>query len=261
MGLFADSQIDGLCEKVCSLLVQAGMKVVCDEMTRLLVAKGCTIAPDGRARIPKELIDEFVDLQKARLAKQRQQARAASTAARKPSQSQALMSCAFSPGPTRYYDYDRKETVPVDTEIFTQMMKFADATPEIARIHPWFRQDIPQEVGGVQNVILGLKLTKRVTGIDAINPKEVKYLVEIGEIVTGRPGDTTYLAGSQCMTPPLILGHRAAQEMLERARCGVKKYYVATMTMVGATAPVDIASAAVLATAEVLGGLIAAYVV
>jgi len=260
MRIFSDNQIDAICEKVCSLLWEVGMKVESDEIVRLLLARGCKLAPDGRVRIPQGLIDEFVRIQEERLARQKE-ASAGLSSRPKSSQSPALMGCAFSPGPTRYYDYDRKETIAVNTEIFKQMMMFADATPEIARIHPWFRQDVPQEIGGIENLILGLKLTKKVSGIDAINPKEVKYLVEISEIVTGRTGDSSYLAGSQCITPPLILGHRSAQEMLERAKWGVKYYYVATMVMVGVSVPVDLLSATVVAAGEVLAGLICAFAV
>jgi trimethylamine--corrinoid protein Co-methyltransferase len=79
--------------------------------------------------------------------------------------------------------------------------------------------------------------------------------------VTGRPGDSSYVGGSQCMTPPLNLGHRAAQEMLERRQHNVPRFYVATMAMVGASAPVDLLSATALAAAEVLAGLCAAYVI
>jgi len=44
------------------------------------------------------------------------------------------------------------------------------------------------------------------------------------------------------MTPPLILGDRAAEEMLERRDCGIPRYFVATMTMVGISAPIRVKS-------------------
>ncbi|MEI6502117.1 MAG: trimethylamine methyltransferase family protein, partial [Armatimonadota bacterium] len=71
----------------------------------------------------------------------------------------------------------------------------------------------------------------------------------------------SYVGGSQCMTPPMGLGYRAAQEMLERRKHGVRRYYVATMAMVGVSAPLDLLSAAALSAAEVLGGLVTAFVI
>ncbi|MBM4044918.1 MAG: hypothetical protein FJ279_07380, partial [Planctomycetes bacterium] len=220
--------------------------------------KGCREGPDGRLRIPRDLIAEFVSIQEKDRARAKQTGPRAEE--RRPISPRPVMGCAFGPGPTRYFDYDSGQTVPVNKEISTQMLKFANATPEIARVHPWFRQDA-SPAAGVENLVCGLKITRKLSGIDAINPKEVKYLIEVGEVVTGRARDCSYLAGSQCMTPPLILGWRAAQEMLERKKHGANHYYVATMTMIGATAPVDLASATALAAAEVLAGLVAAFVV
>jgi len=109
--------------------------------------------------------------------------------------------------------------------------------------------------------VQALKLTRKSAGIDALNPLEVKYLAEISEIVTGRAGDCSYVGGSQCMTPPMTLGHRAAQELLERKQHGVGRCYVATMAMVGGSTPVDLLGATALAAAEVLAGLAVAFVI
>ncbi len=52
------------------------------------------------------------------------------------------------------------------------------------------------------------------------------------------------------MTPPLILGDRAAEEMLERRDCGVPRYFVATRTMVGISSPITLPGAVVAGAAE-----------
>lgn len=242
------------------LATDVGLRVEHDEVQRLLLAAGCTLAPDGRVRFPGPLVAEFVALQESRRDVEAAAAPHVSPVASPEAQLRPpdLMGCAFSPGPTRYFDQESGRTVPVSTPLASDMMRLADATPEIARVAPWFRQDIPHGASAVDNLVLALKLTRKTGGIDALNPAEVKYLVEVSEIVTGRPGDSSHVSGSQCMTPPMVLGWRSAQEMLERRKHNVPRFYVASMTMVGASAPVDLLSATALAAAEILGGLCAA---
>ncbi|HUT23564.1 MAG TPA: trimethylamine methyltransferase family protein, partial [Sumerlaeia bacterium] len=136
-----------------------------------------------------------------------------------------------------------------------------EATPEIGTAHCWWLPGVEAEVECVANLVRALKLTRKVTGLDAIHPKQVRYLVEIGEILTGEPRSTRYLSGSQCMTPPLILGNRAAEEMLERRNCGVPVYFVATMTMLGVSSPITRWGSVVAGAAEILGGMVAAHAV
>jgi len=227
MKLLSADDIAVLRKQTLSLVTEVGLKVDHEAVQQLLLAAGCTLAPDGRARFPACLIADFVALQEARRAEEQASARPQASQAPAPatrSRPPGLMGCAFGPGPTRYYDYDSGQTLPVSTALAADMMRLADATPEIARVAPWFRQDIPHGASAVDNLVFALRLTRKSVGIDALNPAELKYLAEISEIVTGRPGDSSYVSGSQCMTPPLTLGHRAAQEMLERQRHNVPRF-------------------------------------
>jgi len=166
---------------------------------------------------------------------------------------------AFDCGPTHYYDYQASEAVAVNTEIFVEMMKFAEATPEIGYVSTWYRQDVAQPTERIASLILGLQYTKKVDGIESIDPAVIKYLVAIGEIMTGEANADCYLAGSECLLSPLILDHRAAADMLERARLGIRKYHMASMPAVGMSTPVTLAGAILMSAAEILGGLVVAY--
>jgi trimethylamine--corrinoid protein Co-methyltransferase len=97
--------------------------------------------------------------------------------------------------------------------------------------------------------------------MDALIPAQIKYLAEISEIVTGEAGSRFFVTGSQCMTSPLILGHRSAEEMLVRARYHIDNYFVATMAMLGFSTPVTLAGGIALGAAEVLAGSVAAHVI
>ena len=256
------------------LLGEVGLKVESDELTARMLARGCKPSPSGRVRIPAELIAEFVAYQETTRARDEAdqelvplcgpdwthwlQWTGTMDAVRERLQHEFLMP-AFDCGPTQLYDFPSRRVLPVDTPIFIEMMKFAEATPEIGYVSTWYRQDVPQATERLASLILGLQHTTKVDGIEAIDPAVIRYLVEMGEIVGGRPRDGRFLAGSQCLISPLILDHRAAADMLERARVGVPRYHAASMPTIGVSTPVTPASAIVIGAAEILGCLVAAY--
>jgi trimethylamine:corrinoid methyltransferase-like protein len=239
-----------------------------------MLARGCRQAPSGRIRVPRQLIEEMTLSQRpTQDADQRDQElhyycgvdwahhviwHKKQENVRRALETRLLMS-AFDCGPTTYYDYQSQRSVPVDTAIFIEMMKFAQATPEIGYISTWYRQDAPQAIERIESLILGLKLTDKVDGIEAIDPAAIKYLKEISEIVTRRPGDSSYLAGSECITSPLILEKRSAEDIVERKRCGIHRYHVASMPTIGISTPTTIAGSVVMTAAEILGGMAACY--
>lgn len=250
------------------------MTVESDEIVAAMLAKGCKEAPSGRILIPVGLIEEMASSQRktqeADDDDQRLHWRCGIDWAHhiiwgnkqeemhRRHRSELLMS-AFDCGPTTYYDYAASKIVPIDTDIFTQMMKFAQATPEIGYISTWTRQDVPQQTERIASLVLGLKLTDKVDGIEAIDPPVIKYLKEISEIITERPGDSSYLAGSECITSPLILEHRSAEDIVERKRCGINRYHVASMPTIGVSTPATIAGSVLMEAAEILGGMAACF--
>ena len=97
--------------------------------------------------------------------------------------------------------------------------------------------------------------TTKFAGIEAIYPEVIKYLKEASVILTDDPDSSAYLAGSECMSMPLILEKRSAEDILERKRCGVSRYHVASMPTLGVSTPVTLAGAIVMGAAEILGGM------
>jgi trimethylamine:corrinoid methyltransferase-like protein len=268
--MLSHAQMELLRDRVFQLLHTVGIKVESGELTDVLSKKGGRKLPSGRIGIPKSLIDEMVSGQKMT------QIRDARDQLLHPRcgidwthhliwnnrqdeiqsrlESQFLMS-AFDCGPTKYYDYRRRKVLPVDTEIFTAVKKFAHGTPEIGYISTWYRQDVSPKIERLDSLILGLKLTDKVDGIEAIYPEVIKYLKEASEIITNRPGDSSYLAGSECMTSPLILEKRSAEDILERFKYNVRRYHVASMPTIGVASPVTVAGSIILGAAEILGGM------
>jgi len=262
-------------DKVCDLLWEVGMKVESEEVSSVLLESGCSQAPSGRIKIPREQIDEMVSSQKRTQEEDAEDQLLYLTCGvdwthsilwtnRKEEIKERLgrefMMSAFDCGPTKFYDYPSHRVLPVDTPVFVEMMKFAHATPEIGYISTWYRQDVPQATERIDSIVLGLKYTDKVDGIEAIDPKQIKYLKEIGEIVHDDPSRTPFLAGSQCVTSPVILERRSAEDMVERVKRGIKRFHIASMPTIGVSTPVTLAGAIVMGAAEILGGMVAAFI-
>ena len=262
-------------DKTLDLLWNEGMKIESDEITSALLKRGCKEAPNGRIKIPKELIEEMGTSQK-----KRQQADLndqellykcgpdwAHHIIWNNQQDEMLsrlktqcLTAAFDCGPTTYYDYQNKKIVSVGMEQFVEMKKLAQTTPEIGYISTWYRQGVSPKIERIESLILGCQYTDKLDGIEAIFPEVIKYLQELSEILTGRPGDASYLAGSECITSPLILESRSCGDILERFKCNIKRYHVATMPSLGVSTPITIAGSVVMMAAELLGGMVACFV-
>ena len=273
--MLTPTQNETLRDRTCQLLWETGMKIENERIRSAMLEAGCRQAPSGRIRIPNKLVEEMAAVQKKTQEQdQRDQElhlqcgidwahhviwRDKQNSMRQALQSRLLVS-AFDCGPTTYFDYAQEKIVPVDTDVFVTAKKFAQATPEIGYISTWYRQDVPQATERIDSLVLALKHTDKVDGIEAIDPATIKYLKEISEIITERPGDSSYLAGSECITSPLILERRSAEDIVERKERGIHRYHVASMPTIGVSTPVTIAGSVVMEAAEILGGMVACFV-
>jgi len=261
-------------QKALQMLLDVGMEIQSEQLVAAMLAKGCKELPSGRIQIPTELVDELVASQELTQAEDDDTQRlhpfcgidwthwivwtGQKERIKERLETEFLMS-AFDCGPTNYYDYQARTARPVNTDIFIEMKKFAQATPEIGYISTWYRQDVPGATERIASLILALQYTDKVDGIEAINPAGIKYLVEIGEIMSGRPKDRRYLAGSECIISPLVFEKRSADDTVERARLGVSEYHITSMATMGVNFPVTPAAAVVTSAAEIIGGMVAAY--
>lgn len=274
--MLSQTASEALRDKTHHLLRETGMKIENERIRSAMLEAGCGEAPTGRIRIPEKLIDEMSAAQRKTQAQdQRDQElhlhcgidwahhviwHDKQDEVRGTLQSRLLMS-AFDCGPTTYYDYPNHKLVPVDTEVFITAKKFAQATPQIGYISTWYRHDVPSAIERIDSLVLALKHTDKADGIEAIDPAVIKHLKEISEIVTERPGDSSYLAGSECITSPLILERRSAEDIVERKARGIHRYHVASMPTIGVSTPVTIAGAVVMEAAEILGGMAACFAI
>ncbi|OGD19420.1 MAG: hypothetical protein A2W03_12725 [Candidatus Aminicenantes bacterium RBG_16_63_16] len=269
--LIDDRGKERIAAEVFRILEEIGLKVETEEIRRALTAIGCVEKAGHRIAIPKKIIEEIAARQK--------KAQAEDAAVQelyytcnidwtqailwrhevdkvKQALDDKLLVSAFDCGPTKYYDYRQKKTVGVDTGIFIEMKKLAQATPEVGYVANWYRSDVPPRLERLDSLILAFEYTDKSAGVEAIYPEVIKYLKEASDILTGASDDEpgTYLAGAECIIPPLILDDRSGRDILERNKCGIRKYHVASMGALAISLPITIAGAVAVSAAEILGG-------
>lgn len=158
----------------------------------------------------------------------------------------------------KYYDYSSKTIKAVDTAVFKDLIKFAHAEPRVSSIVPPARQDADPKWEQLEDIVLIAELTdKDIGGIDPITPESIPYLAEMAAVL-GKPA--SFIGSCNCINPPLRLESRTAEAMLLKSRYHVRSM-ITTMPALGASGPVDIYGSAVLAAAEIVGGLILSYII
>ncbi len=85
-------------------------------------------------------------------------------------------------------------------------------------------------------------------------------LVCMGEVLTGKPGDTSLVPSCDFFIAPLVLDHHQAACFLEKRRLGVPNC-PGTMPVSGMSAPVTIAGTVTVALAELIAGWVIGYLV
>ena len=268
--MLRQSDVEVLAEKAVKLITDIGIVVENDEVQKLCLEKGCKAGAEHRIKVPEEIIDEMVAFQKQTQDEYERNHELIKTCgpdwanhlvwtnrqdAFRETYKKHLFMQAFDCGPTVFYDYPTGTPKAVTNEILEMMLKFAQATPEIGYTSMWYRQDLPPQIERIESLRHAMDFTDKFAGIEAIYPEVVKYHKEASEILTGDPKASTYLAGSECMTMPLILEKRSAEDIIERKKRKVNRYHVASMPTLGVSTPVTLAGSIVMSAAEILGGM------
>ena len=268
--MIGEQDLDALASKVYTLLEDHGIVIENDELSRICLESGCSEGRDHRIRIPRTIVEEMAGHQRRSMEQYERDHEliylcgpdwthhliwTQTTEQFRNAYAEGFLMQAFDCGATTYYDYPTSRVLPVDGAVFETMMKLAEATPEIGYTSTWYRQDLPPTIERIHSLVSGLKLTRKLDGIEAIYPEVIPYLKEASVIVYDDQNSSAFLAGSECMTMPLILEKRSAADILERRRSGVHRYHVASMPTLGISTPVTLAGAVVMAAAEILGGM------
>ncbi len=101
---------------------------------------------------------------------------------------------------------------------------------------------------------------KPISGGEIFYADYIEPLVRMGEVLTGRPGDTSLVAACDFFLSPLILEPNQAACFLEKRRFGLANV-PGTMPVAGMSSPVTIAGTVAVALAELMAGWVLGYVV
>ncbi len=142
------------------------------------------------------------------------------------------------------------------------MARLAHTLPEFTRVGKVLTaSDVEQRLEPLWSVLQIAKLTnKPIGGSELFFGESVEPLVRMGEILSGKTGDTSLIADWDFWIQPLILDPNQAECFLEKRRVGLPNV-PGTMAVAGMSAPITIASTVALSLAELIAGWVLGYVV
>lgn len=142
------------------------------------------------------------------------------------------------------------------------MAKMAHVLDEFERVgRVLCCHEIPQQIEPLWTTLeLAGITTKPIGGGEIFYPGYIEPLVRMGEVLSGKPNDTSLIAACDFFIAPLIFDRTQAECFLEKRRFGIQNM-PGTMPISGLSSPVTVAGTAALALAELLAGWVFGYVV
>ena len=252
--LFSDSQFEQMAGDVRRVLAEVGYAVGHEALREMALAAGCSESSESRilfhgtqveelrARLQEQYPPLAPDAEEPALIHPREQLRAG-----------------IGNITPKLYNHQTGLAEGGTLSALTDVVRFAQMEPRVSSVGiPLSRQDIAPATEQLDAILIMAELTdKPISGLDPTVPESLPYLIEMGEML----GHTahTFLSPCNCINPPLRIEARTVDIMLAR-RAFHGKQMMTTMTNIGGSGPVDVYGSVVLATAEIIGGLILAMV-
>ena len=119
--------------------------------------------------------------------------------------------------------------------------------------------EINPRVEPIWNVVERMSITnKGIGGGEVLYHQNIKYLVKLGELISGKSGDNSLVASCNFAVAPLIFGRRVLDCIVEKTK--FKCHHVpGTMPISGISSPVTVAGTVVICVAELIVGWIIGY--
>ena len=142
------------------------------------------------------------------------------------------------------------------------MIRLGNALPAVKAINsPLICADFDPRIETIESARLLLLNTRKPGWVGTNSGREVKYLAELASLAAGGQHDLLrtqppIFVAAYCTTSPLKLDRRSCDVLEEALKFGFPVNF-APMPILGATAPMTPAGAAIVATAEILGCLTA----
>ncbi len=156
------------------------------------------------------------------------------------------------------YDYPEASYRKPTVRDQINMIKLGDSLPCVKAVNaPFICSDFDSRIEIIESSRLLLLHTRKPGWVGTSSSKEVKYLAELASLVTGKNKELLrtqppIFVAAYCTTSPLKIGKRSCEVLTEALKYGFPVNF-APMPILGATAPITPAGAAILSAAEILG--------
>lgn len=140
-------------------------------------------------------------------------------------------------------------------EIVTDNIKMAHMLPEFEKVgSAMVCSEIDQRMEPIWYIVKIMELTNKPIALgEVMYAENIKHLVRLGEIYSGKSNDTCFVANCDFCISPLRFGRRTLECMIEKSKYKVR-HGPGTMPISGLSGPVTIAGTSAIALAELMAG-------
>lgn len=235
------------------LLTETGVRIENDELLDMLEAAGCRIEPSSlRCYFSEKLIADTI-----------------TTFGRNPEDSvqirtgwnpqNALSQIGSYPHLLDWPSGNRRLASRQDVIDMAKMAHTLDDFADIGRV--LVCSDIDPHIEPMWNTLQLAKITdKPIIGGEVMFVEQIEPLVKMGEVLTGKPGDTVLLTSCDFFIAPLILDRRQADLFIAKRKLGMP-VDPGTMPISGLSSPITIAGTVAVAVAELIAGWVLGYLI
>ena len=245
------------------VLENTGMKFLSEEMLKALEKIGAIIDWTGKiAKIPKKFAEQCIELQKKDIKNGRKQILLNGGVSTKVGD---IVSCKFGSGAFYIYDWKTSTKYKPDEKGVAEAVQFGNTLANIGMIGVPVIPDIingqkmSPHVFPILRAMLVAKNTYKVGNSEVNTPKQLKYLMEMGEVIRGSREaylDNPCFITAKHPVSPLQLDRDACDVLLALAKNRLPANVI-SMPILGTSVPVTLEGAIILSNAEMIGSMCA----
>lgn len=240
---FEEANLQKIHQGILYVLEKVGVKIEHEKVMDLLAQRGAIVDKNKQmVWIPERIVEETIKEVESMKIETKQEK----------GFTQGIGGIAFF-----YYDWKNKERRRATRKDLINMIRLGDAMPEINYVSPPMTNcETDPQIEPIESCILCIQNThpEKLGGtVEVLYPAHIKYLAELGGIISGKAYDPRFINNSNFFNSPLRLGWRAAESILEKTKFGTK-CVIGTQPVSGGNSPVTIAGNIVIAAAEILTG-------
>lgn len=237
---------DNLCklnEGVFQILEKTGVKIEHEEIRDVLHQVGAKVDNKKQiVRFPRRVVEKTIAMTRGSGGEKNEQDKL----------EQGIGGVAFF-----YYDWKEKKRRRATKEDLINMIRLGDAMEEITSVSPpLINSQADPKIEPIESCILCIQNThpEKLGGrVEVVEPAHIKYLAEIGGVVSEKDYDTRFIADCNFFNSPLLLSWRAGECIIEKTKYGMR-CVIGSQPQSGGSSPITTAGNIVIAAAEILTG-------